>query len=111
MAYEHGTERAFTGAYWDNHKKGVYKSVADGNPLFSSEDKFESGTGWPSFTKPIKGAEILEVKDSTLGMQRVEVLSKTDEVHLGHVFDDGPRDKGGLRYCINSAALKFVPYE
>ena len=111
MAYEHGTERAFTGAYWDNHEKGIYVSIADGNPLFSSEDKFILGTGWPSFTKPIKGAEILELEDNSYGMQRTEVLSKTDEVHLGQVFSDGPWKKGGKQYCINSASLKFIPYE
>ena len=111
VAYEHGTELAFSGAYWDNKEKGIYKSIADGNPLFSSQDKFDSGTGWPSFTKPIKGAQILEVKDNSLFMQRTEVLSKTDDVHLGHVFLVGPLLKGGKRYCINSVALKFIPYE
>ena len=111
IAYKHGTERAFTGVYWNNKEKGIYKSIADGNPLFSSGDKFDSGTGWPSFTKPINGAQILEVKDNSLLIERTEVLSKTDDVHLGHVFNDRPLLKGGRRYCINSAALKFVPYE
>src|SRR5262245_2242510 len=106
-----GTEPAFRNAYWDNHKPGIYVDVVSGEPLFSSLDKFDSGTGWPSFTQPVKGTEIVEKKDSTLGMVRTEVRSKVADSHLGHVFDDGPADKGGLRYCINSASLKFIPVE
>jgi peptide methionine sulfoxide reductase msrA/msrB len=106
-----GTEPPFRNAYWDNHKPGIYVDVVSGEPLFSSLDKFDSGTGWPSFTQPVKGTDIVEKKDSDLGMVRTEVRSKAADSHLGHVFDDGPSDKGGLRYCINSAALKFVPLE
>jgi peptide methionine sulfoxide reductase msrA/msrB len=103
-----GTEPPFHNAYWDNHKPGIYVDVVSGEPLFSSLDKFDSGTGWPSFTEPIKGSEVVEKKDSTLGMTRTEVRSKMADSHLGHVFDDGPGQKG-LRYCINSASLKFIP--
>ncbi len=106
-----GTEPPFHNAYWDNHKPGIYVDVVSGEPLFSSLNKFDSGTGWPSFTQPLKGADVVEKKDSTFGMARTEVRSKMADSHLGHVFDDGPADKGGLRYCINSAALKFIPVE
>jgi len=106
-----GTEPAFHNAYWDNHKSGIYVDVVSGEPLFSSLNKFDSGTGWPSFTRPLAGTEIVEKQDSTFGMERTEVRSKLADSHLGHVFDDGPADKGGLRYCINSAALKFIPIE
>src|SRR6266540_752606 len=104
-----GTEPAFCNAYWDNHKPGIYVDVVSGEPLFSSLDKLDSGTGWPSFTQPVKGTDIVEKKDSAFGMVRTEVRSKVADSHLGHVFDDGPADKGGLRYCINSASLKFIP--
>jgi peptide methionine sulfoxide reductase msrA/msrB len=106
-----GTEPAFRNAYWDNHKPGLYVDVVSGEPLFSSLDKFDSGTGWPSFTQPVKGTDIVEKKDSAYGIVRTEVRSKMADSHLGHVFDDGPGDKGGLRYCINSASLKFIPVE
>jgi peptide methionine sulfoxide reductase msrA/msrB len=106
-----GTEPPFHNAYWDNHKPGIYVDVVSGEPLFSSLDKFDSGTGWPSFTQPVKGTEITEKQDTSFGSVRTEVRSKTADSHLGHLFDDGPRDKGGMRYCINSAALKFVPVE
>jgi peptide methionine sulfoxide reductase msrA/msrB len=106
-----GTEPPFHNAFWDNHKPGIYVDVVSGEPLFSSLNKFDSGTGWPSFTQPLKGADVVEKKDSTLGMARTEVRSKLADSHLGHVFDDGPADSGGLRYCINSASLKFIPVE
>jgi peptide methionine sulfoxide reductase msrA/msrB len=106
-----GTEPAFRNAYWDNHKPGIYVDVVSGEPLFSSLDKFDSGTGWPSFTQPVKGTDIVEKKDAAFGTVRTEVRSKVADSHLGHVFDDGPVDKGGLRYCINSAALRFIPVE
>lgn len=106
-----GTEPAFRNAYWDNHKPGIYVDVVSGEPLFSSLDKFDSGTGWPSFTQPVKGTDIVKKKDSEFGMVRTEVRSKVADSHLGHVFEDGPADKGGMRYCINSASLKFIPVE
>ena len=106
-----GTEPPFHNAYWDNHKPGIYVDVVSGEPLFSSLDKFDSGTGWPSFTRPIKATEVVEKRDAALGMERTEVRSKVGDSHLGHVFEDGPVDKGGLRYCINSAALTFIPLE
>ena len=105
------TEPAFHNEYWDNHAPGIYVDVVSGEPLFSSLDKFDSVCGWPSFSKPISGGLVDERTDTTYGMVRTEVRSKTADSHLGHVFDDGPADKGGLRYCINSASLKFVPLD
>ncbi len=106
-----GTERAFTGKFWNHHEPGIYVDIVTGEPLFSSADKFDSGCGWPSFTKPVAPAVLKEHEDTSLGMMRTEVRSRVGNSHLGHVFDDGPRDRGGLRYCINSAAIRFVPYD
>lgn len=100
-----GTERAFTGKYWDCHDQGTYACVCCGAPLFSSEDKFDSGSGWPSFVKPMEQEKVETDEDTSHGMRRVEVHCKECGAHLGHVFPDGPRDRGGLRYCINSASL------
>ena len=111
VTQEDGTERAFSGEYWDNHAPGIYVDVVSGEPLFASTDKFESGSGWPSFTKPLETAYVVEHKDKSFGMVRTEVRSTHGDSHLGHVFPDGPRDKGGLRYCINSASLRFVHAE
>ena len=103
-----GTEMPGTGEYLDNKEPGIYVDIVSGEPLFASSDKYESGCGWPSFTKPIEPANVAELDDATHGMVRTEVRSKHGESHLGHVFPDGPPDRGGLRYCINSASLRFV---
>jgi peptide-methionine (R)-S-oxide reductase len=103
-----GTEPAFTGEYWDCHDDGVYRCAACGAELFTSDTKFESGTGWPSFTKPIEPQNVVENPDNSHGMMRTEVRSSNGDSHLGHLFPDGPRAEGGLRYCINSASLRFV---
>ena len=108
VTQESATERPGTGALLNNKEPGIYVDIVSGEPLFASSDKFESGCGWPSFTKPIEHENVQELTDSSLGMRRVEVRSKFGDSHLGHVFDDGPRDRGGLRYCINSASLRFV---
>ena len=106
---EADTEPPFHNAYWNNHKAGIYVDVISGKPLFSSLDKFESGTGWPSFTKPLEKNNVKVKSDASSGMVRDEVVSTSSNAHLGHVFDDGPADKGGLRYCMNSASLRFIP--
>ena len=107
---ECGTETAFQNAYWDNHKPGIYVDLVTGEPLFSSLDKFDSGTGWPSFTKPISKDRVVEKRDSSYGMERTEVRSSASNSHLGHIFEDGPAPTG-QRYCVNSAALRFIPVE
>ncbi len=105
------TEAPFTGAYWDVFDKGIYVDIISGNPLFLSVDKYDSGCGWPSFTKPIDPAAVVGREDLSYGMRRTEVRGSNSNAHLGHVFPDGPEDRGGLRYCINSAALRFIPYD
>jgi peptide-methionine (R)-S-oxide reductase len=109
VTQQSGTERPGTGEYEHNKAPGIYVDIVSGEPLFASSDKFDSGCGWPSFTKPIEPANVAEKRDMTHGMVRTEVRSKHADSHLGHVFDDGPQDRGGLRYCINSASLRFVP--
>ena len=106
-----GTERPFSGEYNDNKEPGIYVDIVSGEPLFASADKFNSGTGWPSFTKPIVPANVNELRDTEHGMVRTEVRSTHGDSHLGHVFNDGPADRGGLRYCINSASLRFIHRE
>ena len=106
---EHGTERPWTGKYVDNHDEGFYACAGCGQPLFASDKKFESGSGWPSFTAPVAGDAVETITDKSLGMTRTEVLCGKCHGHLGHVFPDGPRDQGGLRFCMNSAALDFAP--
>jgi peptide-methionine (R)-S-oxide reductase len=108
VTQQSGTERPGTGKYLNNKEPGIYVDIVSGEPLFASSDKFESGCGWPSFTKPVEPANVNELRDASLGMVRTEVRSSNGDSHLGHVFDDGPRDRGGLRYCINSASLRFV---
>ena len=109
VTQENGTERSFENEYFNNKEAGIYVDINSGEPLFTSKDKFDSGCGWPSFTKPVENDNVKENKDMTHGMLRTEVRSTHGDSHLGHVFNDGPRELGGLRYCINSAALKFIP--
>ncbi|MBP2099942.1 peptide-methionine (R)-S-oxide reductase MsrB [Enterococcus rivorum] len=109
VTQENGTERPFTGEYDDFYQEGIYVDVVSGEPLFSSQDKYDAGCGWPAFSQPIKKRGVKEKADFSHGMHRVEVRSKEGDSHLGHVFNDGPQEQGGLRYCINAAALKFIP--
>ncbi|WP_277677966.1 peptide-methionine (R)-S-oxide reductase MsrB [Gracilibacillus dipsosauri] len=109
VTQENGTERPFDNEYWDNNEEGIYVDIVSGVPLFSTKDQYDAGCGWPSFTKPINRNALKENLDTSHGMRRIEIRSDQADSHLGHVFDDGPRDKGGMRYCINSAALKFIP--
>ncbi len=111
VVMENGTEPPFQNEYWNNFREGIYVDITTGEPLFTSRDKFESGCGWPSFTKPIDSEVLLEKTDTTHGMHRTEVRSRLGDAHMGHVFTDGPKEMGGLRYCINSAAVCFVPVE
>ena len=108
VTQQSGTERPGTGEYLENKEPGIYVDIVSGEPLFASSDKYESGCGWPSFTKPIEPANVKELRDISHAMVRTEVRSKHGDSHLGHVFPDGPRDRGGLRYCINSASLRFI---
>jgi peptide methionine sulfoxide reductase msrA/msrB len=111
VTQENDTEFAFSNEYFDNHEKGLYVDVVTGEPLFLSSDKFDSGCGWPSFVKPIIPDVVVELQDTSYGMARTEVRSRAGDIHLGHVFTDGPADRGGLRYCINSASIRFIPYD
>jgi peptide-methionine (R)-S-oxide reductase len=111
VTQQSGTERPFQNAYWDGKEPGLYVDVVSGEPLFTSMDKFDSGCGWPSFTKPIEPGNVVEKHDTSHGMLRTEVRSSGGDSHLGHVFPDGPREAGGLRYCINSASLRFIPVD
>ncbi|MFW6263409.1 MAG: peptide-methionine (R)-S-oxide reductase MsrB, partial [Thermotogota bacterium] len=111
VTQNNATERPYTSEYDDFYQKGIYVDIVSGEPLFVSDDKFHSGCGWPSFSRPIEADALVYVKDTTHGMERIEVRSRIGDSHLGHVFNDGPKDQGGLRYCINGASLKFIPYE
>ena len=111
VTQNNGTEPAFHNQFWNSHEAGIYVDVVSGEPLFSSLDKFDSGCGWPSFTRPVESENVIENTDASHGMRRTEVRSSHGDSHLGHVFPDGPRQAGGLRYCINSASLRFVPLE
>jgi peptide-methionine (R)-S-oxide reductase len=111
VTQQNGTEQPFENIYWNNKEPGIYVDVVSGEPLFTSRDKFDSGCGWPSFTRPVESANVVENRDTTHGMVRTEVRSSHGDSHLGHVFPDGPPEAGGLRYCINSASLRFIPLD
>lgn len=111
VTQNNATEVPFKNAYWDQFEKGIYVDIVTGEPLFLSTDKYDSSCGWPSFTKPVDEEAVKTLKDYSLGLSRIEVRSQIADSHLGHVFTDGPKEKGGLRYCINSASIKFIPYE
>jgi peptide-methionine (R)-S-oxide reductase len=111
VTQQSATEPAFTGEFWDNHEDGIYVDIVSGEPLFASTDKYDSRSGWPSFTRPINPANVVRRDDKSYGMVRTEVRSANGDSHLGHLFDDGPVEAGGLRYCINSAALRFIPLD
>jgi peptide-methionine (R)-S-oxide reductase len=111
VTQQNGTERPFENAFWNHKEPGIYVDVVSGEPLFTSLDKFDSGCGWPSFTKPVETGNVIEKTDRTHGMMRTEVRSSHGDSHLGHVFPDGPPEAGGLRYCINSASLRFIPLD
>ena len=111
VTQESATEPPFRNEFWDNHQDGIYVDIVSGEPLFSSTDKFDSGSGWPSFTRPIEPANLVKKQDRSFWSVRTEVRSSNGDSHLGHLFDDGPVEDGGLRYCINSAALRFVPLD
>lgn len=111
VTQENGTEPAFRNEYWNNKSVGLYVDIVSGEPLFASTDKYDSHTGWPSFTRPVEADNVVEKVDTSYGMRRVEVRSTHGDSHLGHIFPDGPTEEGGMRYCINSAALRFVPVE
>lgn len=111
VTQQNGTEPPYRNEFDEHFEKGIYVDIVSGEPLFSSTDKYNSGCGWPAFTKPIEKQQVTELFDTSHGMRRVEVRSKEADSHLGHVFPDGPVEAGGMRYCINSAALKFIPYE
>ena len=111
VTQRNGTERPFANAYWNNKEPGLYVDIVSGEPLFTSMDKFDSHCGWPSFTKPIESEKVVEKDDSSHAMIRTEVRSRSADSHLGHVFPDGPAEAGGLRYCINSASLRFIPVD
>jgi methionine-R-sulfoxide reductase len=111
VTQEDNTERAFDNEYWNNKKEGIYVDVVSGEVLFSSKDKYDSGSGWPSFVKPIDSNNIVEKSDHVIGYERTEIRSKNANSHLGHVFDDGPQERGGMRYCVNSASMRFIAKE
>src|SRR5699024_10496316 len=111
VTQEDGTERPYENEYWDNEEEGIYVNIISGEVLFSSKDKFDAQCGWPSFTKPVDNYDLVEKEDLTRGMVRTEIRSRKADSHLGHVFNDGPQEHGGLRYCMNSAAMKFIPRE